>query len=1577
MSQALQSTDLIDQVESHLDTSLHALGADLARTVMRRHPHGLPADPDTRAAVVAEGTRLIAGREPGVLALDVYNPDGEGGTMIAVVVEDAPFLMSTTARHLELAGLGMTNHAYPEFGVERDDDGSIRRLRPARGADERQTWIHIELDRRLDADERDELESSLHGVLDDVQRATGDFAAMCARVTEMIDSLGDTSDDHEAAAFLRWLLDDHFVLLGAIDYTTDDGALTPVSSTALGVFGRPEDAGGEVATTVAGPVAADGPPLRVSLTHKRSTVHRSERMVDVVVRSATPGRHPVHRIVGLFARKATSEPVTSIPVLRQWVAGVAADEDIVAHSHDERMLRSVLEALPKDALFTADTAALADVFDTLVRDERGTVRAVAWDHELSAAVVVVVALSRARFDVPLRRQIDAQIAGHLDCVRMEPFVGFHEEEALLTYVLQVGERSDLDLAALLPPLTAQIRTLSRTWAERTMEAADADDEVAAVRGWVERLPATYRDSIDPAEAVADCVELAALDAGDSDVRMLVEVTDRRSGVGPTPRLRFKLYRRGRAVELSRFVPILESLGLVVIESVPHVLHRAEAEERTAGDDDVEYRIHDYGVRLDAITDFDVEEDGGRLARAAEAIWAERAEADSLNQLVLLAGLHWRDVAVIRAYRQYRRQIGTTFTAQFQNDALCAYPEIARALLEHFVARFRPGIPDPEGRVADSRSWLLSELEQVSRLDQDRILRGYLELIDATVRTNRYRDPRPPRIVLKFDSSLIADLPKPVPYREIFVYSPHMEGIHLRGGPVARGGVRWSDRQEDFRTEVLGLMKAQMVKNAVIVPTGSKGGFVLKRGVSDGQVKQEVRRQYETYIRGLFDVTDNIVDGDVVHPPDVRCHDDEDAYLVVAADRGTAALSDVANAISAEYDYWLDDAFASGGSSGYDHKQMGITARGAWVAVRQHFRELGIDVQTEPITIVGVGDMSGDVFGNGLLRSRAVKLIAAFDHRDVLVDPDPDPEASFVERQRLYDLSGATWQDYDRDLLSAGGGVWSRSAKSIALTDEIRALIRSDAESLTPPDLITALLRAPADLLFAGGIGTFVKASSERDNEVGDRANDAVRINGDEVGARVIGEGGNLAVTQRGRMQYARRGGRINLDAIDNAAGVDTSDREVNLKILLRQAIDAEVLSPDDRDSVLADVTDGVAERVLGDVDAQTRLISEEWACSAAELDSYEQFMVDLESAGRLDRTVEALPDSDEIDRRKQAGGGLTRPELGLLVGYAKSDLAARLANSDLPSQPALASLIEHYFPPAITERFSELLSAHRLRGELIAMLLANDLINNLGITSVSRTVQQLGCGPAQIAGAYWMARQVCGASDDWAQIVALDDTLEPSLQYQLKQPVDNLVGTYTRRYASQQLPDDLQARIDRDRAAFIELDGVWPSDPPPGVAAQRRELVEAVVDAGADKTLAWRLVRRPDLAYVPDVADIAAERDRDVEQVAAAFVEVGVELPLERVQERIERIVPEGRWQQWEQKTLLDEVHGIRRLVTRQAMDVAPDADGADAVRRRLDERTLQVERVWSLLAAMSEDGDVTDLAQASVTMSALRTVLG
>jgi glutamate dehydrogenase len=1580
VSEPVVPDEVAEQVQARLPEELRPLGVALTQTVVRRHPYGLPADTQTRAAVIAQGVELIAHRAPGTLALRVDTPEDTGGSMISLVIEDAPFLLSTIAGELDRMQLAMANHAYPEFGVVRDATGAIRELRPARGADERQTWIHIELTRRLGPDRLDQVAEALRGVLRDAQRATGDFDAMRTRASEIADELDQRAgvDAQEATAFVRWLIDDHFVFLGAADYVVEGGHIRLDAGSGLGVLrrddgDRPTDAAvGQPLRTALEP---DGPALSVSLTHRRSTVHRHERMVDVVALADNGQEHRPRRMIGLFAKKATSEPVTTIPLLRQWVEHVIAAEDIVTNSHDERMLRSALEALPKDALFTAGADNLTDIFDTLVRHERGAVRVVAWTHAPSAAVMVVVALSRERFDVPLRERIDDLVARRLETQPVPPFVAFHEDEALLTYVLQLeADGHELDLSDIATQLRGEIRALSQTWAERVTAAAAAQGVADVVTPWVGRWPSSYRDAVDPIEAVTDCRELAALAAGESDVRVRVQMRDRWMRGHPT-NLRVKLYRRGPVVELSRFVPILESFGLVVVQSVPHVLRDAPVVDGAVVADDAQYRIHDYAVRLSLDTEFHVDDDGRRLAEAAQAIWAGEAEAGSLNRLVLLAGLHWRDVAVLRAYQNYRRQIGSTFTARYQSEALCEYPEVARALLEFFVARFRPGIADPQERVDDARQWLLEKLEDVSRLDQDRILRGYLELIDATVRTNRYRHPRPYQLAFKFDSARIPDMPKPVPYREIFVYSPQMEGIHLRGGPVARGGLRWSDRQEDFRTEVLDLMKAQMVKNALIVPTGSKGGFVVKRSISVEDQRDEVRRQYEYFIRGLLDVTDNIVDGEIRHPPDVRCHDGDDAYLVVAADRGTAALSDVANAISHEYGFWLGDAFASGGSKGYDHKQMGITARGAWVAVRQHFRELDIDVQREPISIVGIGDMSGDVFGNGLLQSRAVKLVAAFDHRDVFVDPDPDPERSYAERRRLYKLSGARWQDYDRALVSQGGGVWSRSVKRIELSKEMRELMRTDRDSMTPPELIQALLRAPVDLLFAGGIGTFVKASSERDSEVGDRANDAVRVNADEVSARVIGEGGNLAVTQRGRIQYARRGGRINLDAIDNAAGVDTSDREVNLKILLGQAIAAGELDPDSRDALLVEVTDDMAARVLDDIAAQTRLISQESTYSPSALDAYEQLMVDLEATGRLERAVEALPDTAEIERRARAGGGLTRPELGLLLGYAKADLAARLADSALARRPALQVLLDGYFPEAITRRFRDLLDAHQLRDELIATLLANDLINQLGITAVSRTIHQLGCDVAQVAGAYWIAREVSGAAQDWALITDLGDRLDPALQFRLKQPVDRLVDTYMRMYASRRLPDDLAVIIDRDREAFLQLEDMWPSSPPPGVAAQRRELVAEVTDRDVDPDVARRLVSRPDLAYIPDVAAVASDRDRPVEQVAAAFVEVGRELPLGQLQGNLERVEPGGRWQQWEQKTLLDELHGIRRLATRQALDAYPDLDGGAAVGKLFNDRILQLERVWTLLATM-DDKDAPDLAQVSVAMSALRRVL-
>ncbi|MBA2529680.1 MAG: NAD-glutamate dehydrogenase, partial [Euzebyales bacterium] len=1406
--------------------------------------------PDVVARMLVDAFAFLDQRRPGRLALRVFDPtmDSHGwgcpGTVVEANVEDGPFLLTTVTEELSRLGLEVAEVIHPVVGVRRDPDGSVTALLPARQSDNRESWIHIELRRRLPGEERRRVAERLADVLDDARVATRDFPAMRRQISEVAFQTRASAgaryradEVDETISLLDWLLDDHFVMLGYREYdivdTPEGKAVGVRAGSGLGILSD------ESSSSWAVPVLLTDVPERlrscveagellvVSRTNRPSTVHRQARMIYVGVKKVGGDGEILgeYRFLGLFAQKAFAEPASTIPVLRRKLRQILEREDIVDHSFDERSLRTLFEAFPKHELFAADTDSLRRTLVQLLEIQKGSdVRLLLRHASDGGSVSALVAIPRERFNATLRKRVQQLLTERFGATSVDYHLTMGERDrALLHFVLHAGEGGLAEAAP--DELEREVTALARNWTD------DLQAELVRVHGEAEgrrlaqtyagRFPAGYAETTTVHTALLDIAEIERLrgaHGGEPADRPTVAMA-LRPDRADRDLVRFNLYKVGAGVELSGFLPILESLGLVVVEEIPYRLEGS-------GDDLGELHIQDFGVRPRRGT-LNVERDGARLAEAALAIWEGRAEPDKLNQLVLRAGLTWDDVVVLRTYRRYRRQVGTSFTEAYLDDALVENPDVARALVELFDARFNPDRAAVPYDVSDARRRVREGCDAVERLDTDRILRGYLGMIDATLRTNRYSGSdgdRRPYLALKLDSAAVPDMPRPVPYREVFVCSAEMEGVHLRGGPIARGGMRWSDRLEDYRTEVLGLMKAQMLKNAVIVPTGSKGGFVLKRPPGDAAaLRAEVRRQYETFIRGLLDVTDNVIDGEVVPPPRVRRADGDDPYLVVAADRGTATFSDVANAISAEYGFWLGDAFASGGSRGYDHKAMGITARGAWVAVQRHFRELDIDVQSEPVTVVGIGDLSGDVFGNGLLRSEAVKLVAAFDHRDIFLDPDPDPAAAFAERRRLFELPASSWQDYDRDLLSAGGGVWSRTVKAIPLPEPVRRLLHVDAEQLSPPELIQAILRAPSDLLFAGGIGTFVKGSEESHAHVGDRANDAIRIDASQVGARVIGEGGNLAFTQRGRIQYARRGGRINIDAIDNSAGVDTSDREVNLKILLAMAEADGELDGTDRDELLAAMTDDVAARVLRDTYLQTWIVSQEVAGGPAGMEAYEALMVHLEAggsegvagerqdggaevvAGRLDREVELLPTTAEMERRREVGAGMTRPELAVLLGYAKVDLATRLIGSNVCDRNELQRVLAGYFPQLAVERFADRLPHHRLRRELVATVVANDLVNRMGLTYASRTAAELGCTLPDVAAAYWTAREVCDADDHWRSVEALDGRVEPSLQLELKAEVDRLVDAFTRSYLRHP-GGDIAETVTRDRPAFHELE---------------------------------------------------------------------------------------------------------------------------------------------------------------------------
>jgi glutamate dehydrogenase len=951
------------------------------------------------------------------------------------------------------------------------------------------------------------------------------------------------------------------------------------------------------------------------------------------------------------------------------------------------------------------------------------------------------------------------------------------------------------------------------------------------------------------------------------------------------------------------------------------------------------------------------------------VYGGESESDPLNRLVITAGLNRFQVAILRAYRKYRQRIGSRFTESYQNDVLAANSAITAKLVRHFELRFDPSAePDAEAERA-LREEILADLEDVTSIDHDRILRNQLGAIDATLRTSAYKDGRG-ATAFKLRSAAVPAIPQPAPAFEIYVYAADMEGIHLRGGPIARGGIRFSDRM-DYRTEVYGLMRAQLTKNAIIVPAGAKGGFIVKRSPIDNAAIEE---SYVTYIRSLLDVTDNLVDGQVVHPEGVRVRDDDDTYLVVAADKGTATFSDIANGISADYGFWLDDAFASGGSVGYDHKKLGITARGAWESVKRHFRELGVDVATDEFTAVGIGDMSGDVFGNGMLLSSSMKLLAAYDHRHVFIDPDPDPAASHAERRRLFELAGSSWDDYSRDVLSEGGGVYRRDAKWVELSDRARELLGLADERLAPNEVIRAILRTPVDLLWNGGIGTVVKASTESDTDAADRASDAIRVDARELRCRVVGEGGNLGFTRRARVEYSAGGGRIYADFIDNSAGVDCSDHEVNLKILLGLAERHGEMTRPERDELLEAVTEDVVEHVLYDSFLQAQIIAQEVDRSTGRMFSYEDLIAVLEETGLLDRASENLPTNDELTERRRSGRGLERPELAILLAYAKRWVARWLEASGFADDPWFERDLRSYFPPAVVERCGHLLGEHQLRTQLICMINANSVVNALGATFVSSLVSERGAEVGDVVRAFRIAVAVTGANPLWEAIEGLDG-IDRAAQMELLGGVDSLVEMTARWYLTWAPGAGLEETIAAGRDGFDRLAAALPNLGTEERRRTRAETVERLVGDGVPEGVATAHALRAELVHTPDMVAVAATTGRSIEDVARVFFALGAELRLDWLERELNRVRSATRMQRWALTAVREDSFNARRWLAESALGSAPGTEPVVACERFLHEHAAGARRLDTFLRALAREGE-PDLAGLALAVRQLGTLV-
>ena len=1488
-------------------------------------------------------------------------------TVVEIVNDDMPFLVDSVTMEVNRQGLTLHLLIHPVLSVRRDSNGNLGEILAAHadGSARLESMIHVEVDRRTEPEALARLHDGIVNVLGDVRRAVEDWRRMTMRVEEAIGANEkqppplDPQRTAEELAFLRWLADNHFTFLGFRNYDLvrekDEDVLRIVPGSGLGIL---RDTGG---TTVSTSFAALPPDARerarkkelliLTKANSRATVHRPGYLDYVGVKrfNAQGEVAGERRFLGLYTSSAYGANPAEVPLLRHKVQEVLARAGFLPKSHAEKSLVTILETYPRDELIQISVDELFDNAMGILRlGERQRTRLFVRRDSYGRFFACLIYVPRENYNTELRMRIQKILIEAFGGVSCE--YNAHVSESVLARIYITvrtppGSNPDYDVRE----LEARVAQTARRWEDELqrvlVERCGEERGNRLHRCYGSAFPAGYREEYLPQSAVFDIEMMDGLDAADGLGMNLYVPAEAVPGT-----LRFKIYHAGAPVTLSDSLPMLEHMGVKVLDERPH---RIEPEGRPP------VWIDDFGMVLSGDADLQIEDVREIFQDAFHGMWSGAVECDDLNRLVPRARLGAREITVLRAYAKYLRQAGFTFSQAYIQSALAGNPAIARLLVELFRRRFDPALDAARAEhCREIASGIERALDAVSNLDEDRILRQLLAVIQATLRTNYYQKAADgsvkPYLSFKFDSARVPGLPEPRPMFEIFVYSPRVEGVHLRGGKVARGGIRWSDRMEDFRTEILGLMKAQMVKNTVIVPVGSKGGFVVKRppagGDRDALLKEGVAC-YQTLLRGMLDLTDNLAGGKVLPPRGVVRHDPDDPYLVVAADKGTATFSDIANGIAREYGYWLDDAFASGGSTGYDHKKMGITARGAWESVKRHFREMGIDTQTTDFTTVGIGDMSGDVFGNGMLRSRHIKLIAAFDHRHIFLDPDPDPERSFRERERLFNLPRSSWADYDGKVISKGGDVYPRSAKSIALPPEVKKVLDVAADVLTPSELITAILKAPVDLLYNGGIGTYVKASTESHAEAGDRANDAVRVNGQDLRCRVVCEGGNLGFTQRGRIEYALRGGRINTDAIDNSAGVDTSDHEVNIKILLNAVVADGDLTEKQRNRLLGDMTEEVAALVLRDNYFQTQSLSVSGVRSAALLDAQARFIRSLERAGKLNRAIEFLPSEEEIAERRTQKIGLTSPERAVLLAYGKIALYDALLASDIPEDPYISTALARYFPVPLRERYAEQICRHPLKREIVATYVTNSMSNRVGSTFVHRLQEETGAPVPDIVRAYILAREVFGLVELWKSVEALDNKVADAVQSEMLITAGHLVVRATLWFLrNRHYLRDIAKALPHFGPGACTLAVALPRL----VATAERTAFDQAAGSLRDKAvpseLAQRIASLGALYSALDIVEVGCGCERAVETVAAVYFGLGGRLELPWLRRQIGDLPADSHWQTLAKAALRDDLASLQRALTAEVLQLDPGEnepnaliDGWEHMKRAGLERCRQV----------------------------------
>ncbi len=1537
-------------------------------------------------------------REPKVPKVRIYNPDlkidnwESTHTIVEMVNDDMPFLVDSLGMVLNKHGISIHLTIHPILKVRRDARGKLREI--AAGDDESEnlhleSFQHVEIDRETNPEKIDLLEKDIRASMCDVRAAVEDWSKICEKIKITCQDLDhkppplELMEVAESKTFLEWMVDNNFTYLGYQEYRLKKNnrkvELYPVKGTGLGVLrdGHHKQSPNKVLTPEILPKRVQSKELLIiTKANSYATVHRRAFLdyIGVKIFNKKGKLTGENRIIGLFTSVAYNRSVEEIPFIRHKVKQVMERSQLYSSSHAAKELLNILETFPRDDLFQSSLNELYDISISILHlQERQRVKLIIRHDPFGRFFSCLVYIPRDHYNTQIRERVQEILMEDLQGCSLQHAIRLSDSVLARVHIIvrtELRKKIKINVSEIEEKITATVRSWKDTLHQSLIENYGEEKGLSFFRKYGNSFSAAYREDIAPSVAFLDVAELVALGESEDSLHLSLyeEVSHPESNLG------LKLYRRGGPIPLFDALPILRHMGLRVISERPYRVNIKSEKNVWIQDFEMIHRLSDTLTLAEVNKIFE---------DAFVQAWRRTMDIDGFNRLVLSARLTSRQTTLIRSYCKYLVQVGVPFSQTYMERVLSENASLARLLIDFFEIRFSPA-HNEKRRNRDMRlviNKIEDELNAVASLDEDRILRSFYDLISATLRTNYYQRGKEgdvkSYISFKLDPHKIPELPQPRPQFEIFVYSRRFEGVHLRGGKVARGGIRWSDRREDFRTEILGLMKAQMVKNTLIVPVGAKGGFVVKRPPLDGnrnKLMEEAVGCYQNFIRGLLDLTDNYSGDKVISPEAVVRYDDDDPYLVVAADKGTATFSDIANGVAQEYDFWLGDAFASGGSAGYDHKKMAITARGAWESVKRNFRELGVDTQTSDFSVIGMGDMSGDVFGNGMLLSRHILLKAAFNHLHIFLDPHPDPKTSYVERERLFKLPRSTWDDYDKKLISKGGGVFSRQSKSINLSAGVKKMLALDVDALTPHELIKAILRMPIDLLWNGGIGTYIKSHGESHFEVGDRSNDSVRVNANELQCRVVGEGGNLGLTQLARIEFALNGGLINSDFVDNAGGVDCSDREVNIKILLNVVKQKEKLTVKNRNLLLNKMTDEVTSLVLDDNYLQSQAISMMEAHAADRVSEHAHLIHILESKNQLDRALEYIPSDDEIIERKKNGKGLTRPELAVLLAYSKIALDDELLKSNVPEDPYyFAEELERYFPAPVIKRYTHLMPFHNLRREIIAMRVTNSMVNRMGATFAYRMWEECGADAASVARAYTIAREIYNTRELWESIESLDNKVPASIQYSMMFQTSRLLRRVTHWLLDvPRRSKNISAAIANYHHGINTLTEILPDLIVDDDLTRFKEMMQEYIGVGVPKEVAKRISVLNSIYPALDIVEIALNAKKKVAHIASIYFNLGSCMSLNWLRNQIEILEVDGHWSAVARRTLRDDLYHLHRILSSQVIVHDGKSKAENAVNNWLHQHRVETDHVKNILNDMKSAGEM-DFATLSVAVQEIR----